>query len=128
MPILLVNGQPVEAEKSGKIYKYVLIPIGDTSVYATSEVEPVLTATTKVLDEATAQNLSSISEDGSVLTFNGITPYLESLHPGDVIMSGVTVATPYGLLRKVTNITMNGSEITVETTGATLEDVIEEGE
>jgi hypothetical protein len=128
VPILLVNGQPVEAKKSGKIYKYVLIPSGDTSVYATSEVEPVLTVTTKVLDEETAQNFSSISEDGSALTFNGITPYLESLQPGDVIMSGVTEATPYGLLRKVTNITINGSQVTVETTQATLEDVLEEGE
>ncbi len=128
VPILLVNGQPVEAEKSGKTYKYVLIPVGDTSVYATSAVEPALTATTKGLDESTAQNLSSISEDGSVLTFNGITPYLESLQPGDLIMSGVTVATPYGLLRKVTNITVYGSQITVETAGATIEDVIEEGE
>jgi hypothetical protein len=127
-PILLVNGQPVEAKKSGKMYRYVLTPVGDTSVYATSAVEPVLADTTKVLDEAAAQNLLSVSEDGSVLTFNGMTPYLESLRPGDVIMSGATVATPYGLLRKVTNITMNNSQITVETTGAVLEDIMVEGE
>jgi len=128
VPILLVNGQPVDAVKSGEIYEFALKVVGDTGVYATSAVEPTLTPNAKVIDEATVQNLSSISEDGSVLTFNGITPYLESLKPGDVIIIGVTEATPYGLLRKVTNITINGSQITVEATGATLEDVIEEGE
>ena len=128
IPILLVNGEPVETVKSGNIYNYTLTPVGDTSVYATSEVETVLTAAAKVMDETTAQNLASISEDGTVLTFSGLTPYLESVQPNDVIICGVTEATPYGLLRKVTNITINGSEVIVETTDATLEDAIQEAE
>jgi hypothetical protein len=128
VPILLIDGKQVDASQAGNVYKYVLTVVSDTSVYATSAVEPKLTASTKVMDEATAQNLTSISADGIVLTFNGITPYLESLQPVDVIVSGVTEATPYGLLRKVTNVTIDGSQVTVETTKATLEDAIEEGE
>jgi len=127
VPILLVDGQQVEATKSENGYKYVLTAVGDTSLYATSAKELSLTAKAKVLDDATMQTLSSISPDGSVFTFTGITPYLKSIQPDDVIVSGVTEATPYGLLRKITNITIDGSQITVETTQATLEEVIKEG-
>ena len=129
VPILLVNGKPVEAKKSGNVYNYVLTPVGDTSVYATSEVEPKLTPGTKIMDEVTANNLISISEDGTVLTFTGVTPYLESLQPDDVMVSTfATDVTPYGLLRKVTNVVIDDPQVTVETTDATVEDVLEEGE
>ena len=128
VPILLVNGRQVDTTRSGKIYEFDLTVLGDTSVYATSAVEPSLAPSVKIMDETTAQNLESISPDGSVLTFAGITPYLQSLQPDDVMMSGVTDTTPYGLLRKVTNVTIDGPQVTVETTEATLEDAIEEGE
>jgi len=128
VPILLVNGRQVDTTRSGKIYKFELTVLGDTSVYATSAIEPSLAPSVRIMDETTAQNLESISPDGSVLTFNGSTPYLLSLQPDDVMMSGVTDTTPYGLLRKVTNVTIDGPQVTVETTEATLEDAIEEGE
>ncbi len=128
VPILLINGKPVESTKSGMIYKYDLTVVGDTSVYATSAVEPKLTVNAKAMDEATVNCLTSISADGSVLIFNCITPYLQALQSGDVIIIGVTEATPYGLLRKVMNVTIEGSQVTVETTQATLEDAFEEGE
>ena len=128
VPILLVNGKKVETTRSGMTYNYDLTVTGDTSVYATSAVEPKLTANTKNMDEDTVNCLTSISADGSMLAFKCITPYLQSLQSGDVIIVGVTESTPYGLLRKVTNITINGSQVTVETTDATFEDAIEEGE
>jgi len=43
-----------------------------------------------------------------------------------VIVCGVSEVTPYGLLRKVTNISANGSQMIVETVNATLEDAIQE--
>ena len=129
VPILLVNGQRVGPVKSGNGYKYALIPTGDTSVYATSEVEPVLAPATKVMDEETLKNLTLISDDCTVLTFTGITPYLESLQVDDVIVSTIiTDTTPYGLFRKVTAVALEASQATVTTTGATLEDAIEEAE
>jgi hypothetical protein len=128
VPILLVDGQQVDTTKAGKTYQFTLTVFGDTSVYATSAVDPLLPDYTKVIDDSTAQNLFSVSEDHSVLKFDQNTPYAQSLQPGDVVVSGVTDATPYGLLRKVTNVSTGGPEITVETTEATLEDAIEEGE
>ena len=63
------------------------------------------------------------------MTFTGITPYLQSLQPDDVIISNIiTDTTPYGLLRKVTNVTIDASQVTVVTTDATLEDAIDEAE
>jgi len=124
VPILLVNGQPVDATKSGKVYKFdlkvVVIPVYMLHLSGTCT-----SCHGKSFDERRAESHIH-SEDGSVLTFNGITPYLELLQPEDVIISGVTEATPYGLLRKVTNVTMLGSQVIVETTEATLEDAFEE--
>jgi formylglycine-generating enzyme required for sulfatase activity len=69
-----------------------------------------------------------------VFTFSETTPELESLETGDVIAGGVTDATPYGFLRKVTNIStaatsasVQGSQVVVTTEQATLEEAIEDG-
>lgn len=84
-------------------------------------------STTKVLGESTTQYLSSVSTDGSTLTFSKTTPELESLLPGDVIVIGITPVTPNGLLRKVTNVSIFENQVVVETIQATLEDAIEDG-
>jgi hypothetical protein len=126
VPLLLVNGQPVKLTTSGTDYLFTLTVVGDTDVYATSVVEPTLSPNAKAIDAATMQNLSSASTD--TLVFDGTTPYIDALKPGDVIMSGVTATTPHGLLRKVTAIAVDGSRATVATAAATLEDVIENGE
>lgn len=83
--------------------------------------------TTKILHESTTRHLSSVSSDGSTLTFSEITPVLESLSPDDVIVIGITPITPTGLLRKVTNVLISNNQVVVETTQATLEDAIEDG-
>lgn len=126
VPILLVNGQPVDMTRSGDDYLFILAVVGDTEVYATSAVDTTLSPNAKAIDAATTQNLSSMS--AGTLVFSGTTPYIDALKPGDVILGGVTATTPQGLLRKVTNIAINGSQITVETSPASLEDVIENGE
>ena len=126
VPLLLVNGQSVDMTRSGDDYLFTLTVVGDAEVYATSAVSPTLSPNAKAIDAATTQNLSSTS--GGTLIFDGTTPYLDALKSGDVIMGGVTATTPYGLLRKVTTVTANGSRITVETAPASLEDVIENGE
>ena len=128
VPILLVNGKQIDITKKGKVYTYALTPTGDTSIYATSAVEAKLSPSTKIMDGDTAQKLSSISPDGSALIFTGTTPFLDSLQPDDVIMCGVTETTPYGLLRKVTNVTIATNQVTIGTTQASLGDAIEEGE
>jgi hypothetical protein len=84
-------------------------------------------ATTKTLDEATIDKLSSVSGDGSRLTFSGTTTLLESLSAGDVIVSEADTVAPAGLLRKVTSISKVGDQVVVETVQATFEDAIENG-
>jgi len=81
---------------------------------------------TKVLDETTLNYLSGASVNSSTLVFENTTDQLSSLSVGDVIVSGVSEATPYGLLRKVTNIVADGNQMTVETVAATLEDAIQD--
>ncbi|MEA1876776.1 MAG: hypothetical protein U9N86_07915, partial [Bacteroidota bacterium] len=83
--------------------------------------------TTKVLDESTTQYLSSISEDGSIFTFSETTQNLESLSPGDIIVSDTTIMVPNGFLRKVTAVSKSGDEIVVKTIQATLEEAIKKG-
>jgi len=75
----------------------------------------------------TIQNIVSVSSDATTLTFLTVTPQLMSLSPGDVIVIGVTPNTPYGLLRRITTVVMNGNQVIIETTQATLEDAIEDG-
>lgn len=84
-------------------------------------------STTKVLDESSTRYLTSISADNSVLMFSGISPDLRSLSVGDIIVIGITSATPNGLLRKITNVSIVGNSLVVETSQATLEDAIEKG-
>jgi len=83
--------------------------------------------TTKVLSETTIQHLSSISDDGAVFTFSEMTPELEALELGDVIVGGVTVLAPYGFLRKVTGVSADDGQVAIATDQATVEEAIEEG-
>ncbi len=52
---------------------------------------------------------------------------VRTLKPGDIIVSGVTRATPYGLLRKVTSVVRYGHRLVISTAPALLTDVILQG-
>ncbi|HUX49018.1 MAG TPA: GLUG motif-containing protein [Dehalococcoidia bacterium] len=86
----------------------------------------IIPETTKVLDETTLSSLSAASVNSSTLSFGNITEQLGSLSVGDVIVCGVSEVTPYGLLRKVTDIVTEGNQMMVETVNATLEDAIQQ--
>jgi len=87
----------------------------------------IIPDTTKVLSGITIDKLVSISDDGSVYTFSGTTPELEALAAGDVIAGDAWEQTPYGFLRKVTGVTVEGQQVLVTTEQARLEDAIEQG-
>jgi len=89
--------------------------------------EVIIPATTRVLDESTLQQLSSISDDGRVYTFDQATAALTAVSPGDVIVSAVTSSTPYGLLRKVASVSQIGGQMVVHTENATIADAIQKG-
>lgn len=123
----------MRAEKGDIIMKVLLVEVllllMPFSLYPVKCIagEVKIPSTTKVLDEETLKHLS-ISEDGSVLVFDMTTPILESLSYGDVIVGGVSEATPYGLSpRRVASIEKKGDRFIVETIPATIENAIEKG-
>lgn len=99
---------------------------GDGGI-AGDEYAPIIPETTKVLDDATFSNLSSISEDKKTLTFSAATDLLDSIKTGDVIVVPESDLAPDGLLRKVSSVNQAGNGIVVETEAATLTEVIEQG-
>jgi len=82
----------------------------------------VIPETTEILTDTTTQYLSSISGDGTVFTFSQTTPELDDVSPGDVIVGDVATNAPYGFLRKVTDISSAGGQVTITTEDASLED------
>jgi len=87
----------------------------------------VIPDTTKVVDEATEEQLVEVIDAGEVLVFDRPTAFLDQLQPGDVMVFGVTDKTPYGLLRKVEQVRTADDRVVVETVQATLEDAIARG-
>lgn len=89
--------------------------------------EVKIPSTTKVLDDEILRHIS-ISEDGSVLELDITNPMLLSLSCGDVIVGGVSNATPYGLApRRVVSIEKKVGKIIFKTSPATLGEAIEKG-
>jgi hypothetical protein len=63
----------------------------------------------------------------NVVVFGSATEKIKKLTDVNILVSGVTEAAPYGLLRKVTGIYEEGNKVTVTTTDARLTDIIKEG-
>ena len=82
--------------------------------------------TTKILNENTIGEISYISDDLSVIEFDQPTPQLNKLNIGDIIFVGVTDYTPYGLLRKVTEISKENGRVIIETEFTSIEEAVEE--
>jgi formylglycine-generating enzyme required for sulfatase activity len=87
---------------------------------------PIIPETTKVLPEETLQDLTDISETGD-LTFSEISPTLEEVEVGDVIVGGISYATPSGLLRKVASIAQEGKQVIISTESASINEAIQQG-
>lgn len=91
-------------------------------------IAPVIPDTTKVLSDDTTDHLTSVSPDGSVLTFSESSEELKELKPGEIIVDDPSPAAPDGFLRKVVDTSRSGGKMVVEATEATLEEAIAEGE
>ena len=88
----------------------------------------VLGESTRVLDDGVMESLSGVSEDGSTFTFDEGAPELDSVEAGDILVLGVTEQTPYGALRRVDSITPTSGQLEVDTSPASIEDAVEEGD
>jgi len=80
---------------------------------------------TKLLKESSTELISEVSEDASMITFDGTNSQINSLSVDDIIIIGITEKTPTGLLRKVTNVIKENGKIIIETSQATLVDAFE---
>lgn len=76
--------------------------------------------------QVTAEGLDTLTD--GVINFPGATENMIQLAQGDIVASGVTDKTPFGLLRKVTDVSVSDAGVEIATVQATLEDAIEEGE
>jgi len=103
-------------------------PPASPELPAEAPLEPIIAENAKVLEAETLAALASISEDKATFTFSQSTPFLEALAPGDVIAGRSPDLAPHGFLRQVTAISKNGDGWAVETTQATLEDAIIQGD
>lgn len=99
---------------------------GELEVDPTTEV--VLGEQTRILDDAALASLSAVSPDGSVFTFAAGDPAVDAVQPGNVLVLGVSEHSPYGLLRKVEQVTSSGNELIVTTSQASIEDAVQEGD
>jgi hypothetical protein len=89
---------------------------------------PVVPPTTNVLPPETTQKLVSVSPDSTTFTFSGMTHALTAVAPGEIMVAGPSDAAPNGFLRRVTAVSAGGGQVTVQTSPATLEDAVEQGE
>ena len=104
----------------------VYLPIVSNSDVQPPELEPIIPDTTKLLTETSNQYLQEISDEG-VFTFSQSTSELSQLEPGDVIVSSVSSAAPFGYLRRVEQITPANGQVIIETSFANLEDAVQQG-
>jgi hypothetical protein len=88
---------------------------------------PIIPDTTEVLSDLSLQSIHSISTDGSVITFTHATTQVQQLAPGDILISEEIGSTSTGLLRKVTGVASQGSDLIVTTEAAALEEAVEDG-
>jgi hypothetical protein len=72
----------------------------------------VLTPETKVADDQTVDVLADVDQD-KTLHFSAPTPLIDSFVPGDIVIFGVTRETPFGLLRRVTQVQREAGRIMV---------------
>ena len=96
------------------------LPVTLTVDYGDNVVPP----TTKVLDDRETDHLRNVSPNGSSLLFDVLPPSLVSLTEDDVIVIGVSALTPRGLLRRVSDISVEADGVRVGTSPATLSEAL----
>jgi formylglycine-generating enzyme required for sulfatase activity len=111
-----------EQEDSSTLYQISLPIVQKPFEY----LPPIMADTAVELTEDSTSQITSVSEDGSIYTFDSTTPELNQVDVGDVIIGGVSEATPYGFLRKVTEVDDSGGDLIFTTEQGTIEDAYEQ--
>jgi hypothetical protein len=131
---LKVYRAPAEFKTALVAYK---VRMGKSTAFGAwtfSQTSVIVKKTTDVLPASTVmdikpsvagQPLATTAPD-LTLTFRASDPRVNALKLGSVIVSGVTPLTPYGMMRKVTAITVKPSQVAADTVPAQLSDVFNE--
>ena len=90
------------------------------------ELLPIVPTTTEILTGTLAANLVNVG--ASELTFTQPLTQPLGLEPGEIVVSAPNGTAPDGLLRKVVTVTDTGTQIVVQTTSASLEEALQQGE
>lgn len=75
-----------------------------------------------VIDSTELNTITSLNDQGNIV-LPSATPLAGRLQIGMIIAGGISNTTPYGILKKITGISSNGSNTTLTTENATFEDV-----
>jgi hypothetical protein len=103
---------------------------GPAKVPATAPRTVVIPPTTRIADEATRAALTQYDRSSGILRFAGDTSFLDTLKPGEVIVSAPSQAAPYGYLRKIVSVRKAdiGTELVLQTVQANLTEAVSQGE
>lgn len=90
---------------------------------------------TRVLTAQSIASLQPLAGSGplalqapsATLVYTNADTQVQALKVGNILVAGITPATPAGMLRKVTGISTQGTRISLSTTRASLSDVITQG-
>ena len=108
------------------VQQVVKVTAGSTSTVQVTY-NAVIPQTVQTLDTQSAPGLV-VSADGSTVSVSSGSQAASALSPGSILAIGVTPATPYGLLRQVTSVSQSGSQVTAQTSQATLTDVFQQAD
>ncbi len=86
-------------------------------------IEAVPSSNVKELDQSTQEQIEYY--DGNTIIFSQKTATIESLSPGDIIISQPTDSAPYGILRKVSSIQKQNGKVIIQLQKATLEEAFD---
>ncbi|MAT42445.1 MAG: hypothetical protein CL609_08900 [Anaerolineaceae bacterium] len=107
--------------------KSVSVPTSTPCNFQVTIRTPVVDPSADIITEATNQYLESVSEDGVTFAFSQTTTQIQSILPGDIIVSGVSDRSPAGYLRRVVAVDSEAGKVVLVTEPAVLEDFIEDG-
>ncbi|GAA1035735.1 hypothetical protein GCM10009557_44500 [Virgisporangium ochraceum] len=101
---------------------------GPGPALATAATRPDVTIAveTVVLSPESLSTLTEVTGD-QTLVFEKPTDQVRALTAGRVVVAGVSDRTPFGLLRKVTSVTTDGTTTRVATAAASLDDAVSNG-
>ncbi|MFW5981330.1 MAG: PKD domain-containing protein, partial [bacterium] len=85
----------------------------------------IIPETTKIINDEISLQIEQLTENQVIMNKNN--DFVKSVKINDILVSGVTENTPFGMLRRVENKTIEGDSINFQTSMASLDQAIKKG-